>query len=393
MNINLNEINEINHLVLYKQHLTEGSRIDGVVQIVKDIGGLHATSSTGPYLSLFARARNFMKEYLDKELYVKRNLGKIRCMRGTLHILTKQMIPIAYAATKETWEKLSKRYAESRGFSSKKYEEFSKLILDILKGKEMTASEIKKLLKTRLDVSAILYRMCDQGLLIRSRPKRGWKDRNHRYSLFRDYFPDINLNEVGETEAITLLVMQYLSSFGPSTENDIVWWTGLSKTKVRETLNNLKEQIVRVKISNLRGDFILLYSDENFIKNTDFPEKRTVNLLPNLDPYLMGYKERERYLCQEHYNKVFDRSGNATSTILFNGRIVGVWDFAEDTEPSVKLFLFEEFEESVLREIYLKAQKIGRFIADKEVQIKECYSMVPLTRRTAGAVMSPLKGY
>jgi len=302
------------------------------------------------------------------------------------------MIPIAYAATKESWEKLSMRYAEFRGFSSEEYEKFSNSILDILKDREMTASEIKKLLKTQLDVSAILYFMCDQGLLTRSRPKKGWKDKNHRYSLFHDYFSDINLNEVSETEAITLLVQQYLSSFGPATENDIAWWTGLSKTKVRETLNNLKEQIVRVKISNLKGDFILLHSDENLIKNTSFPKRRTVNLLPSLDPYLMGYKERERYLHHKHYDKVFDRSGNATSTILLDGRVVGVWDFTEDAEPTVKIFLFEEAEGSVLREIYLKAQKIGKFIAEKEVQIKECNSMVPLTHRTAGAVMSPLKG-
>ena len=225
-------LNAINRLVLLKQHLTDDSKTDDIIQIVKDIGGLHATSATGPYLSLFARTRNFVKEYLDGELYVKRNLGKIRCMRGTLYIITKEMIPIVHAATKETWEKLSKRYAEFRGFSSEEYEKLSKSILDILKGREMTASEIKKLLKTQLDVSAILYLMCDQGLLIRSQPKKGWKDKNHRYSLFHDYFPDINLNEVSGTEAVTLLVVQYLTSFSPATENDIAWWTGLSKTEV-----------------------------------------------------------------------------------------------------------------------------------------------------------------
>jgi len=385
-------LNAINRLVLPKQHLTDDSKTDDIIQIVKDIGGLHATSATGPYLSLFARTRNFIKEDLDEELYVKRNLGKIRCMRGTLYILTKELIPIAYAATKETWEKLSKQYAEFRGFSSEKYEEVSKSILNILKRGEMTASKIKKALKTQLDVSAILYLMCDQGLLIRSRPEKGWRDRNHKYSLFHEYFPNMDLTKMNEMEARTLLVQQYLSSFGPATENDIAWWTGLRKTEVQEALNKVQRQIVRVKISNLKGDFIMLRSDENLIKNTGFPKKRTVNLLPGLDLYLMGYKERERYLHHKHYDKVFDRSGNATSTILLDGRVVGVWDFTEEVEPSVKVFLFKEVEGSVLEEIYLKAQKVGKFIADKEVQIVECASMVPLTRRTAGAVMSPLKG-
>ena len=116
-----------------------------------------------------------------------------------------------------------------------------------------------------------------------------------------------------------------------------------------------------------------------------------MNLLPSLDPYLMGYKDRERYLNPEYYKNVFDRSGNATSTILLNGKVIGVWNIAEKPEPLIKLLLFEEVERRVLKKVYLEGQKIGKFIADGDVQIKERNSMVPLTRRTAGGVMSPLK--
>lgn len=378
------KLNSVNHLVLRKQHMTDDSRTDDIVQIVKDTVGLHATNPKGPYLSLFARTRNFKREYLDGQLYVKRNLGKIRCMRGTLHVLTKEMIPIAYVATRRMVEKTSKRYAEFREVPYEEYEAVSKLILEILKGREMTTSEIKETLKIQLDVSAILYLMCDQGLLIRSKPRK--------YALFNEYFPDLDLTKMSEIEAITMLVQQYLGSYGPVTENDIAWWTGLTRTKVREALNNIQNRLVRIKISNLKGDFILSHQDEKFIKNTSPTEKRTVNLLPSLDPYLMGYKERDRYLDHEHYDKVFDRSGNATSTILLDGRVVGVWDFAEDAEPLVKLFLFKEVGERVLKNIHSKGKMIGKFIAKRDVKIRECDSMVPLTRRTAGGVMSPLKG-
>jgi hypothetical protein len=49
------DLNHINHFILRKQHLTDDSKTDNIVQIAKDIGGLHSTSSTTPYLSLFAR--------------------------------------------------------------------------------------------------------------------------------------------------------------------------------------------------------------------------------------------------------------------------------------------------------------------------------------------------
>ena len=94
-------LNQINNLILRKQHLTDESKTDDVVQIVKDVGGLHATIPKTPYLSIFSRAKSFTNKKLDEELYEKRSLGKIRCVRKTIYILPKEMIPIAYSATKK----------------------------------------------------------------------------------------------------------------------------------------------------------------------------------------------------------------------------------------------------------------------------------------------------
>ncbi len=181
-------LNVSNHLVLHKQHLTNDSKANDIIQIVRDMSGLHATSPTTPYLSLFARTRNFAKEQLDEELYIKRNLGKIRCMRKTVYVLSKEMIPIAYSATKKMVEPVSEKYSQYLGVTRKKYEEASKLILKTLKDRGMTAKEIKKALRTELNISAILNLMCDQGLLIRGNPRNGWKSNVHTYHLFRDFF-------------------------------------------------------------------------------------------------------------------------------------------------------------------------------------------------------------
>ena len=381
----------INHFVLRKQHLTEVSKIDNIVQIVKDINGLHATDPATPYLSLFARTRNFAKEQLDEELYIKRNLGKIRCMRKTIYILPKEMILMAYSATKKMVELASEKYSQYLGITRKQYEETSKSILKILEGTGMTAKEIKNVLRTGLNISAIVNLMCDQGLLIRGNPRHGWKSNIHIYYPFWNYFPDINLNAVNEEKAKELLIRQYIASFGPVSENDVAWWTGFLKREVMGILEGLQNQITQVEISNLKGSYLMLSSDLKSLQSLKL-ERHVLNLLPNLDPYLMGYKERERYLNPKYYNYVFDRSGNATSTILLNGEVIGVWDIAEKAEPLIKLFLFEEVEKTVLNDIRIMAKKVGKFIVDREVQIKECPSMVPLTRRTAGGVMSPLKG-
>jgi hypothetical protein len=382
------DLNTINHFVLQKQHLADDAKSDDIVHIVRDISGLHATRPTTPYLSLFARTEHFTREQLDDELSVKRSLGKIRCVRRTVYILPRERMPIAYAATKAMVVPVSERYSGYLGVNRKEYEEIAQSIVKILNGKGLTAKELKSTLGTTLNVSAIVNLMCDQGLLIRGMSQKGWKSNLHTYYALHTYFPDMDLNAVDEAEAKKSVVKHYLASFGPVTENDVAWWTGFPKGHISPVLGSLRDTITPIDRATSKDTYWMLASDEDRLKSVKIPKKHVVNVLSSLDPYLMGYKDRERYLSQDYYDNVFDRSGNATSTILLDGRVIGVWDFAE---PLVKIFLFRDCESRVLRELYSKAQNIGRFISGKEVQLKKCDSMVPLTQRTAGGVMTPLR--
>ncbi|HEY46427.1 MAG: hypothetical protein AMJ88_05120 [Anaerolineae bacterium SM23_ 63] len=386
------DLSTVNLFVLNKQHLTPFSKGKDVVQIVRDVGGLHATSSTTPYLSLYARCSPFVKQDLKGELYSKRTLGKVRCVRKTIYIQPKDRLPIVWKATADQVLKPAKGFMTRRGVTDDVYDKLSADILQVLQGREMTVAEMKATLKTDADVSSIVYFMCDQGLLIRGRPVKSWKDRSHRYALFNDYFPEINLEGLEESEAITALISLYLASFGPASEDDAAWWTGLSRTKVRRALREIEDQLVEVSIPEIGEGFIMLQSDREGVEAAKLPRDPVINLLPILDPYLMGYKERTRYLHQEHYDLVFDRSGNVTSTILVDGRVVGVWDFEDTKGPCIKMFLFRELGKPLRDEIYTKAERLGEFIAEAGVRVKECESMVPLTERTAGSMMSPLKG-
>ncbi|UCG03208.1 MAG: AlkZ family DNA glycosylase [Candidatus Heimdallarchaeota archaeon] len=377
-------MNDINKLGLYKQHLSEDKRTQDLIEVVQEIAGLHATIPRTPYLSLFARINNFTKELLDEELYIKKRLGKIRCVRRTLYIFPQEMIPAFHMATTKMVEKLTRKSLEYQGISFNTYQNISESILRILKEKneEMTASEIKKALKTKLNLSNILYLMCDQRLLIRGKPRK--------YFLFYAYFPRMDFS-LSEHEAITQLVRYYLQTFGPVSEEDVVWWTGLGKTQIKKAIKGIQDEIVQVRVTDLEKN--LLMSESNIKMFTKITlEKKVVNLLPTLDSYIMGYKERERYFIpNNHYNHVFDRTGNATSIILMDGQIIGVWDVINNKKPLIKLFLFKEVNDNVIGKIYQKAKQIGTFISDKEVTIKECNSMIPLTERTAGSFMSPLR--
>jgi hypothetical protein len=387
-------LEKVNRFVLHKQHLTPESKTGDLVQITGDIAGLHATNSTTPYLSLFARASSFARDHLEHHLYERRNLGKIRCVRKTIYIHPADMLPVVYNATRRFVEKASRRYAEGRGISHELYDEMSRAILAMLEGQEKTTPAIKASLGTQaegLDVSALLYLMCDQGLLIRGRPARGWRDKTHHYAPFRAYFPDVDLHLYSEAEAIALLVKRYLAAFGPATEVDLVWWMGLGKTKARRALEDLQGEIVTTSVPGFAADSIMLRSDQQRLDGGEYAPAPVVNLLPPLDPYLMGYKERARYLSPGYADRIFDRVGNVTSTILVDGRVVGVWDFAAGDPAEMRYLLLETIKSDLLEQMHAEAQRLGEFLTDGEVVVRRCDHMVPLTERPVGSFLSPLK--
>jgi hypothetical protein len=117
----------------------------------------------------------------------------------------------------------------------------------------------------------------------------------------------------------------------------------------------------------------MLSQDEEALLSEKATGKHIVGMLPTLDPYLMGYKDRERYMNPEHRDYIFDRGGNATSTILLNGKVIGIWDFKE---PVVKIFFFENPEADLLKEVSVQARSLGDFISGKDAEVKECESII-----------------
>jgi len=380
----------INKSILKKHHLTEASQIDDILKIVEDLCGLHATGTIEPYIQVFIRSKNFHKEDLDAELYIKKTLGKIRGMRKTLFIFTKGLMQIVHPFAKTLTEDREQKYLEYRNISSEEYKELSQEILDLLQKEELSTSQIKQKVKTKKDLVAVISVMCDQMHLIRGKPISSWKDRRLLYAPFRTYFPDISLTKYTETEALKLLIKKYIHSYGPVTVDDIVWWSGVTKTKLNSIISQLETELADIRISDLDYDYFLVSSDINSLEKSN-SQQTTVNLLPLLDPYMMGYRHRERYVNMNRYEYIFDRSGNATQVVLQDGYVIGIWDIILKPKPIGKLYFFENIEDSIFKEVNTKLHELSRFITGKELEIQTCKSMVPLTEKTMGGFMSPLK--
>ncbi|MFX1454581.1 MAG: winged helix DNA-binding domain-containing protein [Promethearchaeota archaeon] len=385
------QIDQVNSYLLEKHHLKEQSKINNILQIVNDLCGLHATGILEPYLTLFTRMKDFKKEDLDNELYKKMSLGRIRGMRKTLFILTKEMIPVVHNVIKHQTVKRDNKYLELRDITREEYDELAREIINLLAKKEMSTSEIKKAVSSKKDINAVISVMCDEMLIIRGKPISSWKDKRLFYAPFKSYFPELNLNEYDVTLATTDLISNYIRNYGPLSEKDIVWWTGLTKGKVRTSLKHLSNVLEIIKVGDLDIDYLIHKSVKNDIESVEIKKQDTVNILPGLDPYIMGYKDRVRYVNPDNYEFIFDRSGNGTTVILLDGYVIGVWDIFEKPEPLIKFHMFNDVNSKILKKIEFECGRIGKFITGANVKLKKCEEMKPLTKRTMGGFMTPLK--
>ena len=250
-------LEEINQFVLRKQHLAEDSKAESkyLVQIVKDICGLHAQVASTPYLSLWNRINDFQKEELSQELYERRTLVKIWGMRGTLHIIPTDHVVEYYQATKR-----------AGGRHPLKIEPIHERILRVLDkqgpltAQELTACipELKNKIQTKYPgVDTIgqlsLREMSQSTVLVPSKPSGDWKSNLHTYVNFRTWLPSVNLEALNEHEAKKKVVFHYLAGFGPAIVEDIAWWIGISKGDVKEILEEMNDEVESINIRGLEG--------------------------------------------------------------------------------------------------------------------------------------------
>jgi hypothetical protein len=137
----------------------------------------------------------------------------------------------------------------------------------------------------------------------------------------------------------------------------------------------LGQEVVEVSIEGLGDGYLMLADDAERLRDFAAPDEPYAFLLPTLDPYIMGYGDRRRFLAPEHRDKIIERAGNAVPTVWANGRVVGAW--LQRKDGSVTYGLFELVEEDVLPLLEGEIRRLEGFMGG-EVIASRYYT--PFTR-------------
>jgi hypothetical protein len=309
---------------------------------------LHATEPATVYLSCWARVDGFAAEDLDRALYADRTLVKQLAMRRTLFVFPAALLPAV-------WPSSSARVAGTERSRIAKAVVQAGLATDGLDWLDRARAEVLAVLADEPDgriaaeirqaVPMINVRMPGElwiapqvlihlgltGDLVRGTNAGGWHTSRPRWTLMRLWLESVPAS-LDPAAGYRELVRHWLHTFGPGTEDDLVWWFGSTKATIRSALADLGAVTVTLD----GGATGWLLPDDT----ADTPDPGSwVALLPVLDPTVMGWKERGFYLGP-HREQLFDRNGNAGTTAWVDGRIVGSW--AQDAAGVVHVRLLEK---------------------------------------------------
>ncbi|MFF2624547.1 winged helix DNA-binding domain-containing protein [Kitasatospora griseola] len=333
-----------------RHRLAPGTRADRAEQVVDDLVAVHATDPATVFLAVSARLATPGIADTERALYQDRTVLRHHGMRSTLFAIPAALAPTVYASTtakvvaRERARLLKDFAASGRDAAWTAGVEAAVRAALTDSPTELTGTQLSEAvpqLRETIEYGAgtsyqagqpvgmrLLRLLGMEGSIVRRRPQGSWTSSRHRWAPGPDAptAPSAAERAAAQVE----LARRWLSSHGPATEDDLVWWTGWGVREVRAALAGCAA--VEVELAGGAAGFVLP-DDLDAV-----PEPAPwAALLPALDPTAMSMKHRDWYLSPAHRPELIDRSGNLGPTVWWNGRIVGGWAQRSDGEVVLDL--------------------------------------------------------
>lgn len=322
--------------VAVRHLLVPAERVEGIDEVADALVALHSSDPASVYLAAAARMTDPTRESIDQALYDDRSVVRHHAMRRTLWVMSPEVTRSAHAAftmriaaaerrrtatlfeRDDDWVAASVERvvaaveASDRPISTR---EIGALVPDLADPISVAAGKAYE--GTMSPHTRAVLMAAFEGRIARGRPQGTWIGSQYAWSAHASWVDWLD-DDLSESEAVADVVGRWLSRFGPGTLDDIVWWTGTTKTLIRNALAAL--DVVDVALDDGSTGYVL--ADDTGGTASVEP---WVALLPGLDPTAMGWKQRRWYLPTDVASRVTDRNGNIGPTLWVDGGVVGGW--------------------------------------------------------------------
>ena len=351
---------------LARSHLVTPAPKSRLVDVVRDVCGLQAQLLSAAELALSARVAGVTQESIRDALWVQKTLVRVWTVRGTIHVIPGEDLPLWMAAlgTRRYWE--SQEWLEREQLTAKEALAVFDTVLGALGEKGSTRAEIADVVAARL------------GTRFRPKITSGWGEllAPLMYMGKMCFGPSVGANvtfvradrwipkwpRVDPEEARGELVRRFLRAYGPTTLDGVSRWFGVKPAVFRPLLRSLDPEVVEVNIEGRKG--WKLSSDRSVARRRG----SSVRLLAQYDCYVIGSHPRETIVDERartqirSYKRGQWEGAVGVPVLLIDGIVSGVWDRKErggrieiGVQPSVKLTASQK------SAIKAEVARVGRF--------------------------------
>jgi hypothetical protein len=359
-------------LRLERQHLARRTTPDRLVDVVREMVGLHAQVASAAELQAAARIDGLRPDDVRDALADRRALVKAWSFRGTLHYLTPDDLAdfVVAAATRERWrEDVWLRYVE---MSEHQVEDLIRAVGDTLTDRPITRAELADRIadhladtamgtKLRTGWGTFLGPAAQRGELLFGPPQgqnvtfvhpSAWLDRPIAFAERPDAGEPI--------DALARLIGRFLVAF-PGSSRDMIgrWWGAARSGLINEALVRLPIETAVLDVDGLRT---LVLADDVEVLAATRPF-RGLRLLPAFDPFINELPRRtESILPVAHHDDVYRTAGWVTPLVLVDGRIGGTWQLGTGRRPTVNVVRWPSWERPARRELDAEIDRIAAFL-------------------------------
>jgi hypothetical protein len=349
-----------------------------VLQAVSALGGIQAQVASVAELALWARIDGLKSGEIDDLMLSQKSLVKTWAMRGALHLLTADELPLyvaAMRATRNAYRKLS--WLKSFDTNLEEIEAIIAAVHTVLDGQTLT----------REDLAEGIVKVA-KAPRQRDRLRSGWGEflklaSYHGHLIFGPsqgknvtfVRPDQwlqNWHDIEPDAAMRTIARRYFAAYGPSPHDEFLQWWSLQGGEGRHFLKLLGDELVEVDVEGWKG--WMLADDVQAVQNVS--DESFVRLLPNSDNYTsIGYHERGLLLDEKFLPRIYRKADWISPVVLVDGRIGGIWKYEQKRgKLLVSVEPFAPLSSSVQTHLEAEVTRLGEFLsapADLTYQVAE----------------------
>jgi Winged helix DNA-binding domain len=287
-------------------------------EVARLTAGIQAQDPPAARLSFRSRTRALTAADIDRARTEERSLLRSWLMRMTIHMIATEdagwMLPL-FEPVIERW---SRRRLQQLGMAAGTQDKALRTIARAVEDGPLTRREAAARVTDAGIALNAQTRVHIVGLAVTSGLALLGPDRGAQPMLVRRQDWIGKAPAFDRHRALAELARRYIGAFGPATDRDFAYWSGLTLRDVRAGLAAISAELEGVQVGEremiaLRGRLPRL------------PRPNQIRMLGGFDTYLLGYKDRGFATGEGHRETVSDQGGGIYPVILRDGMVEGGW--------------------------------------------------------------------